>query len=169
MGGPWTDAETATLRDLHATEGMTLTRAAKTMGRSRSTVSDKSKVLGLSWERPAHTVIATQARNIDIRARKSAAAAAELELLELAQAQLREGMTSGAWTTVLRGEGGAESEVTVTKVPARDLRDHATARAASAQVITRLADDADSDGLDRAKSTLGAIAEALRSAAPPPE
>ena len=166
-GSPWTDADTAKLRDLHAAEGMTLNRAAKLMGRGSSTISRKSKALGLSWERPVQVVIATQANVIDIRARKAAAAAMELRLLEMTQQHLHDGIESKSWTALVRGEGGGEYERELSTVPARDLRDLASARSSSAQVIARLSDDSDRADIDTAKSMLAALGAALQGAVEP--
>lgn len=77
---PWTDAESDQLRQLHA-EGKSLTQAAKLMGRGKATLSNKSKALGLDWDRSA-TALATTAKVADAKARR-----VQLELDYLDDAQ----------------------------------------------------------------------------------
>nr|DAI63909.1 MAG TPA: InsA C-terminal domain [Caudoviricetes sp.] len=67
---PWSDADSAQLRELHAS-GMALWSISKKMGRSSSTVSKWSKRLGLSFERGT-VAKAAAAHHIDNKARRAA-------------------------------------------------------------------------------------------------
>lgn len=66
---PWTDAESDTLRQLHA-QGKSLTEAAKIMGRGKATLSNKSPALGINWDR-TQTAAATEAKVEDARSRRA--------------------------------------------------------------------------------------------------
>lgn len=154
---PWTPDHDQQLTDLHAT-GKSLHAIAKEMGRAKSTVSVAAERLGLSWDR-SKVAKATQAKVLDARARRAAAVETELELLELSQAQVRKGLKGDGWDTLQRAEGGAEDVVTLTFVPARDLREHTAARNAMAGIITRL--DHTDPGVEAGRSMLDALAASL--------
>lgn len=65
----WTDAESDRLRELHAT-GQSLHSIAKQMQRSKQTIHQHAKDLGLEWDR-SHTRTATEAKQIDNKARRA--------------------------------------------------------------------------------------------------
>lgn len=47
---PWTDVDNDTLRNHHA-DGLSLTEAAKRMGRPKTTVAVHARKMGLKWDR----------------------------------------------------------------------------------------------------------------------
>ena len=67
---PWTPDEDTRLRELHG-QGQALHTIARTMGRSKDTISRKAQALGLSWSRE-RTAAAAQAVAVDNRARRQA-------------------------------------------------------------------------------------------------
>lgn len=154
---PWTADDDQVLRDMHAT-GQSLGAIAKHLGRGKSTIHNQAARLGLSWDR-TQTASAANAKMHDARARRAAALEAELELLELAQAHARKGLTGGGWRTVMRGAMGAETTQTLEFVPPRDLRDSTSARASMAVVIDKLTDTDASAA--HARSMLDALADSL--------
>lgn len=77
---PWTGADTRTLKALHS-EGLSLGKIAKQMGRSRSTINDRAKRNGLGFDR-TRTKAAAEARRID-----AAALRAELKVKLLEDAE----------------------------------------------------------------------------------
>lgn len=81
---PWTSVDDTRLRELHAS-GVTLHAATGEMGRSKSTISRHSALLGLGWDR-AQTKRAAQAKKADAEGRR---AQLKLDLLDDA-ARLRE-------------------------------------------------------------------------------
>lgn len=66
---PWTTEQDQQLADLHAL-GLSLTVCAARIGRAPQRVSERSKVIGLSWDR-AKTKTATEARVADNKATRS--------------------------------------------------------------------------------------------------
>lgn len=96
---PWTDAERARLLELHA-QGATLHSIAKTMSRSKYTISRHAKELNLHWDR-TRTAKAAEAVHVDNKARR---ARIETSLLEKAVAMLAE--VDGP--EVVYGFGGAD-------------------------------------------------------------
>ena len=161
----WTTADDQTLTDLHRT-GRSLTSIARDMHRGKATISEKAKALGLTWNR-AQVGEAVHAKITDAKARRANALLAELEILELSQARVLSALRGhDTWSTVLRGDGGAESERTLDTVPPRDLRDETTARASMAVVISRL-DDND-HGATEARSMLERLAARLNVTGPTP-
>lgn len=160
-GRHWTPEDDERLVELHGNDGASLRSVAAEMGRPQSTVSEKAKALGLSWDRGAMKQ-AIEAGVVDAKARRTKAALAELELLELTQKRLRESLRGRAkWRAVLKGEFGAERLAEVDAVPSRDLRDESQARASMSQVIDRLDDKSATPELDAAASMLGRLHEAL--------
>lgn len=82
----WTDADDATLIQLHA-EGHSLSECARRMNYGRHTVSRHAERLGLPWDREM-TKAATDARREDNRARRAALNTAYLEDAERLREQL---------------------------------------------------------------------------------
>lgn len=153
---PWNDADDEALKAGHAA-GTSLHELAKTMGRSKATLSVKAKDLGLTWDR-ADTVTATTAKVRDAKSRQAEAHLRELQILEHQQQRILDVYTGSAkHKTKLRGEGGAEEFVEVNFLPPQDDRDLAGARSASSTVIGRLAAQTD-DGADHVRSLLGGLA-----------
>ena len=65
-----TDTERDTIRRLHA-DGLSCTKVAAELGRSRSTISQAAKAMGLSWDN-AQTKAATAAKQADNRSKRAA-------------------------------------------------------------------------------------------------
>lgn len=154
---PWTADDDDLLTRLHA-DLVTLTAAARQMERSKATVSRHAARLGLAWDR-TQTNAATVAKVKDAAARRADAVLVELELLELAQTQARDGLNGKGWKTLQRGEGGAEHTRELDYVPARDLREHTAARSGMATIIGRL--DTTDPAVDAGRSMLEALANTL--------
>lgn len=115
---PWTEAEDATLRSLHAA-GRSLHSIAGEMGRAKRTISDHSARLGLTWDR-SKTAAATTARVVDNKARRTAIVARLYAQVE-GELKALEDAPSG-WRTILKGEYGVENEATLTFAPPLDRR-----------------------------------------------
>lgn len=161
---PWTDDEDQTLRDL-AQAGRPISAMVKALtGRHPSSVKRRLDRLGIHGDR-TQTAAATQAKVIDAKARRAAAALAELEILEHAQADVLATMRDRQpWTTVLKAEGGAEYETTTTKIPTRDQREAAAARSQAAGILTKL--EVATDEHADAKAFITQLGEALLATAP---
>lgn len=158
MPQPWDrDTEDTRLRELH-TAGKSLHAIAKEMGRSKDTIARHAQRLGLTWDRD-RVVAATKAKVADARARRAAAVAVELDLLELSQAQIRAGLKGEGWQTLVKAEMGTEVTRRLKYVPPRDLKDHTAARSAMAGIITRL--DHTDPGVEAGRSMLDALAASL--------
>lgn len=104
---PWTTDDDTNLTSLHA-DGATLTAAARTMGRSKATVSRHAARLGLTWDRAA-TAAATEAKVLDAKARR-----AQLQLDLLGDA---ERLRSQLWQpTVVFNFGGKDNTYNETRL-----------------------------------------------------
>lgn len=154
----WTPEDDNTLRAHHAA-GRSLHWIAQEMGRGKATISNKAKALGLAWDR-AQVASATVAKVRDAKARRADALLAELEILERSQQRVLVTLRGdGPWSTIVRGEGGAENARALDFVPPRDLRDETSARASMAVVIDRL--HTDDNGATEARSMLARLADSL--------
>ncbi|MFF5642079.1 helix-turn-helix domain-containing protein [[Kitasatospora] papulosa] len=94
MGRPITEKDRRAVRR-HHTAGKTRNAIAKLIKRSPSTVSNIAKDLGLTFERGAEVVAATEARRIDLAARRVSLAEQLHEDAEKLRAQLWEPCTIG--------------------------------------------------------------------------
>lgn len=128
------------------------------MGRAKSTIGKYAAHAGLTWDR-TRVAKATEAVVIDAKARRAKAVETELDLLERSQAQIRAGLAGEGWRTFQRTTGGGEDDVTLTFVPARDLREHTAARNAMATIIDRL--DHTDPAIEAGRSMLDALATSL--------
>lgn len=136
MANPWTDDEADRMRAMHA-EGRSLNSIARELGRSPGTVSKRAKEAGLSWSR-AKVKAANEARAVDAKARRLAIVEKQLTITELLQGTLEQGAAGRGWSTLIRGEGGAEHTQTLRYVPARDAKDTMSALNSSSTIIARL-------------------------------
>ncbi|WP_131104038.1 helix-turn-helix domain-containing protein [Ornithinimicrobium sufpigmenti] len=100
--GRWTTEQETRLRELHG-QGLTLTAIAKELGRDKGSVSRKAKAMDppLTWDR-SHTAAATQAKVLDVKARR---AQLKADLLEDA-ARLRKQLFA---PTVIFNFGGKDN------------------------------------------------------------
>ncbi|MBH0119836.1 helix-turn-helix domain-containing protein [Rhodococcus sp. CX] len=154
----WTDEESRRLRELHE-QGMSLRAIAEEMGRPQSTVSRWADRLNLSFDR-SKTKKATEARVIDLKARKAVAAENALEILELSQAAILATLRGKkGWSTLIRGSEGREVEAQLDFIPSRDLREQTNAHTGQAAVLDKLTDTTTEH--DNAKSMLGQLEAAL--------
>lgn len=155
----WTPEDDQTIRNGYE-QGVPVRRLAAELGCGITTISMRAKVLGATTNARAQTERAVTAKVIDAKARKTTAMLAELEILELSQARTIAAMRkTSTWSTVLRGEGGIERDVELTYIPARDLRDEASARSSMMSTIAKL--DTDDGGATEARSMLENLAAAL--------
>lgn len=113
---PWTDADDAELRALHA-DGKTLHAIAGIMGRGKATIHRKAKDAGLDFDR-TQTAKAAEAVHVDNKARRVRIVARMYARMEHLQDRL-EALT---FHTILKGEYGAESPRELEFVPTVDER-----------------------------------------------
>lgn len=153
-----TPAERARVRDLH-TQGLSRNAIARELGRPWSTITKIAVDEGLSFDRTA-TAKAVEARQVDMAAQRAQLAQ---DLLDDAQ-RLRE----RAWTrykVVVAGRDGADI-VDLELPPAQDVRAFYGAIGAAVNGHkTATALDANSNGVDGARSMLGKLSQALDAAA----
>lgn len=155
---PWTDEEDQRLRDLYAAE-TPVRKIATELGRPHSTVALRAKKLGLASKR-TDTVAATTTRVVDAKARRSAAALAELEILELAQARTLKALRGDEkWSTILRGELGVEDVQRLDTIPPRDMREESSARSAMSTTISKLS--VEDNGVTEGVAMIDRLADAL--------
>jgi len=152
----WTDDDTAKLRELHAT-GASLTAIATIMGRSKSTVSKYARDLGLSFDR-ARTAKATEAVVVDNKARRQSIVARVYGVVET-ELGLLENTTT--WSTVLKDSGGAERTQILAFVPALDRRNMADSISRHLASATKLEAIDATNGVERERSLLSQLGEAL--------
>lgn len=153
---PWTDEDDAALTTAHAA-GDTLHAIAKAMGRSKSVISDKAARLGLSWDR-AKTENATHTRRVIAAERR-----AQLELDYLDDAQRLRRLNLYAYVYNF-----AAGDVTAHHPYPSDQLKLQQASIASLNASIRIAEhDAGAD-IERTKSLLGDLAEALGVDTSPP-
>lgn len=155
----WSEAEDQIIRDGYA-NGVPVRQLALTLGAGIATISKRAAVLGATTNARAQTERAVSAKVIDAKARKTTAMLAELAILELSQVRVLRAMRGeGQWSTILRGDMGVERVVEVPTIPARDLRDEASARSSMMSTIAKL--DTDDGGATEARSMLENLAAAL--------
>lgn len=155
----WSDAEDQIIRDGYA-NGVPVRQLARTLGCGITTISTRAKALGATTHARSRTERAVTAKVLDAKARKTTAMMAELEILELSQRRTLAAMRkTERWSTILRGDMGVENVVDVVNIPARDLRDEASARSSMMSTIAKL--DTDDGGATEARSMLENLAAAL--------
>lgn len=149
-----TDTDRVRVRELHA-EGKSRNDIARAIRRSASTVTGIARELGLSFDRSA-TAAATQARQIDNRARRTEIVGRLYGRAEHLLVRLEAPVYTFTATTI----NGIESK-TLDHVPAPDEKALATALSTHLSAAGRL-EQVDADkGSDGAKSMLGGLAVAL--------
>lgn len=143
-----TDADRDRVRALH-TQGHGRNEISRRTGLAEGTVGNIARALGLSFDRSA-TAALTASRAEDLRARRQ-----RIQLKMLTQAeQVLDDLASGQWQTLIRGDQGAEREVTLDFVPARDRKDAVWAVGAYVANDERLERVTGDSGQDAARSML---------------
>ena len=153
---PITDDEREQVRHLHA-EGKTRNEIARAIKRSGSTVSKIAKALDLSFERGPEVVAATEARRIDLAARRQTLAEQLHTDAEQLRAQLWEPCTVGAFG----GKDNKWSEARLDRPQFADQRQILAAAGIAIQQSLRLAPAEGGEGADQVASMLGGIGAAL--------
>lgn len=152
--------EQTRIRELHAA-GTSRNDIARDLGRSGRTISRwcAGQVPPLAFDR-TQIAAATEARKVDLAARRADALERELQILENAQAYALD-VANGKrqHKRILRGEMGTEAEATISFMPADDAQRLANSRSSSVTIINRLTDT--TAGEQAARGLLGAIADEL--------
>jgi hypothetical protein len=150
----------AAVKRLHR-QGKSRNDIARAIKRSPSTVTKIAKELGLTFERGAEVVAATEARRIDLAARRVALAEALHEDAERLRTQL--------WAPCVHGAfGGKEnvwSQVDLDRPLFADQRNILAATGTAIQQSLKLQPAEGREGSDEVRSMLGALGEALTQAA----
>lgn len=156
---PITDKERAAVRRLHA-EGKTRNDIARELKRSPSTVSKLAREQGLTFERGAEVVAATEARRIDLAARR----------IDLAHAQqiAAEKLHEQLFAPCVYGEfGGKDNEWNQVDLPQPRFGDQRAIVAAVGQSINnslKLAPIEGGENAGQVASMLGKLGTALGAA-----
>ncbi|UWM52082.1 helix-turn-helix domain-containing protein [Streptomyces carpaticus] len=160
MPRPITDTERERVRRLHS-QGKSRNEIARELGRSGSTVSGIARDLGLDFTRGAEVVAATEARRIDLAARRAELAEALHVDAERLRAQLWEPCTYGEFA----GRDGEWHEVQLARPRFADQRQILAATGTAIDRSLKLAPVEGGEGADQVRSMLGALGEALTMAA----
>jgi hypothetical protein len=160
MARPITDQDRAAVRSLHA-QGKARNEIARAIKRSPSTVSKIATALGLSFERGAEVVAATEARRIDLAARRVTLAEQLHQDAEKLRAQLWERCTIGAFG----GKDNVWAQVNLDQPTFADKRNILAATGTAIQQSLRLQPAEGGEGADQVRSMLGTLGEVLTQAA----
>ncbi|MFH9430247.1 helix-turn-helix domain-containing protein [Streptomyces sp. NPDC017615] len=163
MARPIDDKDRAAVKRLH-TKGKSRNDIARAIKRSPSTVSKIAADLGLSFERGPEVAAATEARRIDLAARRATLAEQLHQDAERLRAQLWEPCTHGAFG----GKDNVWSQVTLDRPLFADQRNIIAATGTAIQQSLKLAPAEGGEGADQVRSMLGALGEALTQAANDP-
>jgi plasmid maintenance system antidote protein VapI len=148
------EADQQRIRDLHA-EGLSRNAIAREIGRGQRTVTRAAEAMGLQFTR-IRTIVATEAKVIDARARRAALTHRLLDEAELLLDRLQNPYT--VWKI---GNDGELHRGQLELPDARDQRDLMLGAATAIEKSLRL-EQFDSDpGINGAKSMLGALAAGL--------
>lgn len=156
---PMTDADKATIRELHA-QGVSQTKIAAQIGYNRSAVAMFCKRAGLTFEGKIPAAMAAAAL-INAKQRQADAHARQLEIIEAEQEQILavyRGDTT--WQTRVKTQGGGERWDTVKFIPSDDKARNASSLASQISGHKNLT-PIDSDSRDAAKSMLDKVIESL--------
>lgn len=156
MREPITTDDRNDVRRLHA-EGKSRNQIARQIGRSGSTVTKIARDLGLSFERGPEVVAATEARRIDLAARRQQLAETLHQDAERLRAQLWEPCIVGAFG----GKDNIWSEQALDKPTFGDQRQILAAAGAAVDKSLRLAPAEGGEGADDVRSMLGTLGSAL--------
>ncbi|QCX77659.1 hypothetical protein C9F11_20120 [Streptomyces sp. YIM 121038] len=161
MARPIDDSDREQVRHLHA-RGQSRNEIARTIRRSPSTVSKIAAECSppLTFERGPEVVAATEARRIDLAARRSLLAEALHTDAERLRAQLWERCTYGEFA----GRDGEWHETYLDRPRFADQRQIIAATATAVQQSLKLAPVEGGDDADQVRSMLGTLGEALAQA-----
>src|SRR5690606_18819922 len=155
-GRPVTEHDYQQVKALHA-KGLGRNEIARQLGRSGKTVSLIAAELGLSFERQA-PLAAVEARKADARARRAALALALLEDAE----RMRQQLFAPALVYNFGGRDNTFEQATIPEPDFRGKRDLMNAIGIAVERSIRLDEyDRDAQGVEAAKSMLGALATGL--------
>jgi hypothetical protein len=150
----------AAVRRLHK-QGKTRNDIARAIKRSPSTVTKIAKELGLTFERGAEVVAATEARRIDLAARRVALAEQLHQDAEKLRTQLWEPCVHGAFG----GKENVWSQVNLDRPLFADQRNILAATGTAIQQSLKLQPAEGREGTDEVRSMLGTLGEVLTQAA----
>lgn len=159
MREPITDTDRDQVRRLHA-EGKSRNEIARTIGRSGSTVSKIARELDLSFERGPEVVAATEARRMDLAARRQQLAEALHQDAERLRAQLWAPCTIGAFG----GKDNEWSQVDLDRPPFAEQRQILAATSIAVDKSLKLAPAEGGEGAEQVRSMLGTLGEVLADA-----
>ncbi|MCM2420296.1 helix-turn-helix domain-containing protein [Streptomyces sp. RKAG293] len=159
MREPITDAERTRVRALHAA-GRARNDIARELGRSGSTVSKIAREEGLSFARGPEVVAATDARRLDLAARRQQLAEALHEDAERLRAQLWAPCTIGAFG----GKDNEWAQVDLDRPPFADQRQILAATSIAVDKSLKLAPSEGGEGAEDVRSMLGTLGEVLADA-----
>jgi hypothetical protein len=160
MARPITDKDRAAVRRLHA-QGKARNEIARELKRSPSTVSKLAAEQSLTFERGPEVVAATEARRIDLAARRAQLAESLHTDAERLRAQLWEPSTYGEFA----GRDGEWHETYLERPRFADQRQIIAATATAIQQSLKLAPAESGEGAEQVRSMLGTLGEALTRAA----
>jgi transposase len=150
----------AAVKRLHR-QGKSRNDIARAIKRSPSTVSKIATALGLSFERGAEVVAATEARRIDLAARRVTLA----EQLHQDAEKLREQLWKPCTVGAFGGKDNVWSQTTLEQPTFPDQRNILAATGTAIQQSLKLQPAEGAEGADQVRSMLGALGEALTQAA----
>ncbi|MFJ3867898.1 helix-turn-helix domain-containing protein [Streptomyces nigra] len=160
MARPIDAKDRAAVKRLHK-QGKSRNDIARAIKRSPSTVSKIAGELGLTFERGPEVVAATEARRIDLAARRVTLAEALHQDAEKLRSQLWEPCTIGAFG----GKDNVWSETRLDQPTFADQRNILAATGTAIQQSLKLQPAEGGEGADQVRSMLGALGEALTQAA----
>jgi hypothetical protein len=150
----------AAVRRLHK-QGKTRNDIARAIKRSPSTVTKIAKELGLTFERGAEVVAATEARRVDLAGRRVHLAEQLHQDAEKLRAQLWEPCTIGAFG----GKDNVWSDTRLEQPTFADQRNILAATGTAIQQSLKLQPAEGGEGAEQVRSMLGTLGEALTRAA----
>lgn len=159
MGRPITDTDRRAVRRHHAA-GMSRNDIARKIKRSPSTVSKLAKELGLSFDRGPEVVAATEARRIDLAARRQVFAEQLHDTAERLHGQLFAPCTIGAFG----GKDNVWAQTNLDQPTFGDQRAIIHASSTALQQSLRLAPAQGGENADQVTSMLGKLGTALTNA-----
>ncbi|MGW7197233.1 helix-turn-helix domain-containing protein [Streptomyces chryseus] len=159
MSRPITETDRRAVRRHHAA-GMTRNAIAKKIKRSPSTVSNIARELGLTFERGPEVIAATEARRIDLAARRATLADELHQDAEKLRAQLWEPTRHGAFG----GKDNVWAEVHLDRPLFGDQRQILAAAGIAIEKSLKLSPATGGENADQVTSMLGQLGAALTTA-----
>ncbi len=155
---PVTEEELAEIRRLHG-EGHGRNEISRRIGRGLRTISVHAAKMGLDFDRTA-TSVATQAKVIDAKARRTAIIEGLYDIAEDDLAYLKQGDEYNLVEVSL----GKPVKYTVPRLPAQDRKALVSSISTATTAAARLEALDSNNGVDDAKSMLGQLATGLTAA-----